>query len=166
MCVGDMDKVKQVEDLVRRNYIGGPSLMTIPDVHFSAGKVAIKPIVMKRVDLEWSDLLAYYAMIPLGCSDRMAHSVEQPEALAIVGQMRDIVRPMPCAMPPTTAIKPEDFGAYWRLSQPPDQRLAFYERVKVLQGLPPSTRGFDPTERITTTAEILCRVVREEDAEK
>jgi hypothetical protein len=161
--VGDMEKVKQIEDLVRRRYIGGPSLMTIPDARFSAGKVAIKPILMKKIDVAPFDLWSYNSIIltDVRCSDRMANRIVAPEMTEIEKTMSAITRPVPCSMPADTHVDPENLGAFDRLSHPGVYDSKFFNRVKELGGLPPTVR-FDPLERVNTTAGILCRVITEE----
>ena len=37
---------------------------TVPNVSFGAGKVVIRQIALKKIDLPWSELWAYYAMLP------------------------------------------------------------------------------------------------------
>ncbi|MGH8041714.1 MAG: carboxypeptidase-like regulatory domain-containing protein [Rudaea sp.] len=164
--VEDLPKVKEFEDLANRNLIGGPSLDTIPDVNFHGGKTEIKTITMRKVNLNWSDLWAYYSIIPLGCSSRDAHAIEAPEAAAITNANRTTVKHMPCSMPPETVINPAEFSNYWHLFDMPGNTLKFYFRVKAIQGLPTSRYGYDPTERITTSAGVLCQALREVGGEK
>lgn len=149
---------------------GGMFWRSPPDVRvFSRGKVEVKPIALRKLQLQPPDLWFYYSAIQthLGCRDRMSNSIHQPEVSDIFVAMRDNVRPMPCKMPPETVISPEAFDSYATLAHGGSIDLPFLSRVKSLQGIKSTSRlPYDPTERITTTAGILCQVVNEKSASK
>jgi hypothetical protein len=158
---GDMEIVKESMEYAKKRLISGLSLAKIPDVSFGAGKVVIRQIVLRKVDLSWPDLWAYYRMVPLGCEDRMAHFIEQPEAAEILQTIRTTIGPMPCAMAPTTSIDAQSFGIFVGLS--PADTVRVIERVKRLDGIA-NPDHFDPQESITTTAATLCRATQEDSA--
>lgn len=163
--VSDVQILQDLKTGARKNLFDWPS---VPDVDFQPGKVVIKPIAMRKMDLTPPEQWSYYSLVSTSgmCSDRMANTIERPEFSEIRATMRGIVRPMVCAMPADSVVSPEAFNAFRYLSNTPSTELKFYNRVKVLQELPLSTRGYDPTERISTTAGILCRAVKEEAESK
>lgn len=159
--ISDSDRRLAVEEitLLKQNLIGSLRVAKVPDVSISSGKVTIKPIALRRVDLPWSELLAYYAVLPLGCSDRMAQSLAQPEATEIAARFLADVGPMPCSMAPDTQVAAEDFAAYVALTLSGKDKLDFIAKVKELQGAKPAP-FYDPTEKIATTAGTLCAAFR------
>jgi len=159
--VGDLETVKDAMEQARKRLISGLTLVKVPDVSFSAGKVVIKQVALRKVDLAWPDLWAYYRMVPLGCEDRMAHSIEQPESAEILRTIRGIIGPMPCAMEPSTHIDAQSFGIFVGLS--PTDTVRVIKRVKHLDGVANPDR-FDPQESIATTAGTLCQAIQEDSA--
>jgi hypothetical protein len=163
--VGDMETVKQEMGYERRNLVSALTLQTVPSASISAGRVVIAPIAIRKFDLSWSDLWAYYRMVPLACEDRTANSIDQPETQDILQTMRATIRPMPCAMEASTAIDAQSFGAFASLVFPGNDALKVIERIKQLGGAQDAGR-FDPQEAIATTAGTLCRAIQEQDAAK
>lgn len=162
--VSDWNVVQELDAGVRKNLFDWPGT---PDVSLRQGKIVIKPIAMRKIDFtpeQWG----YYTFISTSgtCSDRMANTIEKPELAEIRSEMRNVVRPMACTLPGDSIISPKAFNAFRYLSHTSNTENKFYEKVKASQGLPPSAQGYDPTERISTTAGILCRVLQEEDAPK
>jgi hypothetical protein len=145
----------------KQNPIASLNAPRVPDVEFSAGTVAIKPILLRKVDLSWSDRMAYYSSIQLGCSDRMANSIAQPEARAMKQEFQTELTPTPCAMPPQTDISPDDFGEYTSLTHEGKALLDFVAKVRDLQGMKPA-RFYDPTEQIATKAGVMCKALGQE----
>jgi hypothetical protein len=159
---GDMDIVERGRNYARNNEFSELSLQRTPPSEIHAGKLVLKPIVMRKLDLSWSDLWAYYSWIPLECVDRMSKHIQSPESNVIRNSMRDAVREMPCSMPAHTVITPEDLSAFNSLAHGAAD-VKFLERVKVSEGIK-ATTTFDPTEKVSTTAGTLCRLIHEEEA--
>ena len=159
--VSDLEALQRAKE-------GLGTVQIIPEVSFHQSKVVVKPIAMRKMTLAPTDLWLYYSIVSSTgvCSDRMANAIEQPELAEIRGVMKDIVRPMVCAMPADTALSPEAFTSYQTLAHAGRFDMPFFEKVKSLQGIAPSSRGYDPTERVSTTAGILCRVMKEEGESK
>jgi hypothetical protein len=160
-------RVSDIEGIERAKQ-GKGTLQTVPDAHLRSGKAEVAPIAMRRLELAPADLWIYYGIIASTglCTDRMAKDNETPEIAEILESIRKIVRPMPCAMTGDTAIAPEAFNQFQALSHDGRFNPPFVERVKILQGGQPPARGFDPTERVATTAGVLCRALKEEDDSK
>jgi len=158
---GDMEIVKEEMDYAKKKLIAGLSLLKVPDVSFSAGKVVVRQIALRKVDLSWPDLWTYYRMVPLACEDRMAHFIEQPEAADILKTIRGTIGPMPCAMVPNTPIDAQSFGIFVGLSAADTVKII--KRVKHLDGVANPDR-FDPQESIATTAGTLCQAIQEDAA--
>jgi len=159
-------------DLVRRaaagEWIGGMTLQVPPDVSIRAGKVEVKPTEMQKQDTSPSEVWAYYSIVnaAIVCNDRNAKTIETSDVADIRHSISAAVRPTPCALPGDYPISPEAFGHFQALAHQGQFDPSFFERVKRLQGIAPSPRGIDPTERLATTAGILCRALQEEDASK
>ncbi len=148
------------------NAVVARPIPTVPPVSFAGGKVRINTIALTKAASDPVARWNQYSGIGIAgrCSDRMAHAIEQPEFGQMLEAVRTEVRPMPCAMAPETAIDPESFAVFESISHTPTTFLAFHNRVRQLEGLPPPTRGYDPTERISTTAGTLCRALKAEEA--
>lgn len=142
------------------------SLQHVPEVSLAGGKATIKAIALRKEDLGPTALWDYYSGVSVAgmCIDRMAHNIEQPEMAQIGDAMRAAVRTMPCTMPSDSAISPDSFAVFENVSHTPATRLTFHNKVRELQGLPPPVRGYDPTERISTTAGTICQALQAESA--
>lgn len=150
----------------RTSAVAARPIPTVPAVSFAGGKVRIKTIALTKASSDPVARWNHYSEIGIAgrCSDRMAHAIEQPEFGEMLEAVRTEVRPMPCAMAPETAIDPESSAVFESISHTPLTFLAFHNRVRQLEGLPPPARGYDPTERISTTAGTLCRALKAEEA--
>jgi len=93
---GDMEIVNQSREYAKQRLISDLSLRRLPDVEARADGVTLKPIQMQKADLAWGDLWAYYARVPLDCSDRMANDIASPRTAEIRRVMQAKVRPMAC----------------------------------------------------------------------
>jgi hypothetical protein len=135
-----------------------------PETQGRPGKLDVKPTAMKKVELDAPKVWAYYGVLLSsgGCNDSHGKRLNEPAYGEIATAMSAQVRSMPCAMPASTPIDANSFGAFVGLSHPGAFDVKFYERVKKLSGLPPSER-FDPLEKVSTTAGALCQAVTDEE---
>ena len=129
------------------------------------GRVGIRPVAMKKVVLDAPSLWIYFSAVLTSarCNDSHGTRLTDSELGDITNAVATAVRPMPCALPPSTSIAPTSFSAFAGLSHPNGFDVKFFERVKSLNGLPTSER-FDPLDKVTTTAGALCQAVTEEGA--
>ncbi|MEO5561068.1 MAG: hypothetical protein ABIO49_14125 [Dokdonella sp.] len=130
------------------------------------GHVDVQTIEMKKAQLSPNWVWVYYSTILTTgiCPDGRGNDLSEPAYADIAKAMAYEVRPMACTLPPETSVDPISVGAFAGLSHPGPFNVKFINRVKELTGLPVS-RQFDPLEKTRSTAEVLCRVVKEEESQ-
>lgn len=114
------------------------------------GKVDVKTIAMKKVDLDAPNLLVYDSAIlsTAGCSDSHGTPLDEPELGDIAKTIIAVVRPIPCAMPPEMPISVNMLNGYTNLVHNPrfDHRI-----VEAVGQREWGTKG--------TTAGVLCNAL-------
>ncbi len=129
-----------------------------PETHGAPfGKVEVKTVAMKKMDLDAPNVWIYYsAILSAGrCSDSHGRPLDEPGRGEIAKAMSALVRIMPCEMPRETVITPHALAAFgWVLDD-----SVFFDRIKALEHLKTG-------ESKSTTAGTLCRALNNEEKQQ